>query len=365
MTQVQENNEKSGPIHPILDHLPRLRTAADRHGFECLDDTWNGLSAMYRFRCVQGHEFRRTLQTFGRSRELKCPECVADAHWARVHAVALAAGVQCLELQWLGWNVVHRFRCKEGHVWSRVGNRALQSTDCPHCGRSSGYERKRAASLARLREVAAERGGQCLATAYTGSNHPYRFRCAAGHEWEALGGDVLRRTWCPECARLRKVEDYRHEDGLERLRRKAAAQGGRCLSETYLGGRIQYRFRCSRGHEWDALGKRILRGAWCLTCAYDKKRLTIEDAHAAALARGGQCLSKTYTRVSVKLHWVCHRGHSWHAPFAAIRAGRWCRECAYMARITDRKSKARRRYRAVPLEMDILPRHTVGADKSD
>ncbi|WP_155274257.1 hypothetical protein [Pseudomonas chlororaphis] len=347
MAQVDGSLDRSGLKHPVLDRLPRLRAAADQHGFECLDDTWKGLSAMYRFRCVQGHAFQRTLQTFGRSRELKCPECVADAHWARVHALALAAGVQCLELQWLGWKVAHRFRCKEGHVWSRVGNRALQNTDCPHCGRSSSYERKRVASLARLREVAAERGGRCLATAYAGSNHPYRFRCAAGHEWEALGGDVLRRTWCPECARLRKVEGYRHLDGLERLLGKAAAHGGRCLSDTYLGAQALYRFRCSQGHEWEAPGKRILRGGWCLKCAYDKKRLTLEDAHTAAKARGGQCLSTTYIRVSVKLHWLCDRGHSWHAPLAAIRAGHWCAECAHMARITNPKSKARMRYKVV------------------
>ncbi len=347
--------------HPVLDRVPRLREAADRLGFDCLDDTWKGHFATYRFRCEQGHEFQRTLQAL-RNRELKCPDCVADVHWATVRALSQATGVRCLEEHWLGKDAAHRFRCAEGHAWSRVGKRALQGVDCPHCGRSSGYERKRAAALIRLREVAAKRGGQCLATAYVGSNHPYRFRCAAGHEWEALGSDVLRRTWCPECARLRKVEGYRHEDGLERLRSMAAAQGGQCLSESYLGVRAPYRFRCSRGHEWETLGRRILRGGWCLKCAYDKKRLTLEDAHAAAQARGGQCLSTTYIRVSVKLHWICHRGHSWHATFAAIRAGHWCAECAYMARITNRKSKARRRYKAVPLEMDILPRSAIGPD---
>ncbi len=342
--------------HPILDRLPRLREAADQYGFECLGDTWKGLSAMYRFRCSRGHEFQRTLQTLGRSQDLKCPGCVAAAHWAKVHALAQAADVQCLEQHWLGWNTAHRFRCVEGHVWSRAGGRALQGVDCPACGRASGYERRRAEAFARLREVASERGGQCLATVYVGGNHPYRFRCAAGHEWEALGSDVSRRTWCPECARMRKVEGYRHDDGLERLRHKATEQGGQCLLEIYLGGRARYRFRCSQGHEWETLGKRILRGAWCLKCAYDKKRLTLEDAHAVARARGGQCLSTAYIRVSVKLHWICHRGHSWHASFAAIRAGHWCAECAHMARISNRKSKARRRYRAVPLEMDILPR---------
>lgn len=220
---VDGNLDRPDGRHPVLDRLPRLREAADQHGFECLDDTWLGHFTMYRFRCRHGHEFQRTLQTFGRSRELKCPECVANAHWDKLQNLAQAAGVQCLEQHWLGWDVAHRFRCGQGHAWSRVGNRALNRIDCPHCGRSSGHDRKRAAAFARLQKVVSGRGGQCLSTTYVGSDHPYRFRCAAGHEWEALGSDVVRRTWCPECARLRKVGGYRHKDGLELLRRKVVS----------------------------------------------------------------------------------------------------------------------------------------------
>lgn len=335
--------------HAILDRLPRIRETAERMGFECLDDTWQGHFAAYRFRCREGHEFQRAVVTFGRYRTHDCPQCRSLASWTQLKEVCEAHGVQCLEERWLGWDIAHRFECSKGHTWTRPGNRALTRGGCPRCGRAGAYDDRRSDTWLRLHALAAERGGKCLATDYAGPGAMYPFRCAAGHEWLAKGCNVMRRTWCPECARLRKVHGYRVPDGLQRLCDRAAARGGQCLSESYEGTRGKYRFRCAHGHEWETTGNRIVRGVWCPKCAYDSKRLRLEDALAAARARGGQCLSTVYIRADVKLHWLCERGHSWHAPLAAIRAGHWCSECAFMARITNPNSKAWKRYKAAPL----------------
>ncbi|WP_124599269.1 hypothetical protein [Burkholderia sp. Bp8963] len=346
--------KETQPKHPILDRIPRLRAAADQHGFDCLDHVWKGLSAMHRFRCRQGHVFERTLQTFGRTRHSKCPACSAQAHMSRLSELVRNAGVRCLEPHWLGWDVPHRFACDQGHTWSRTGNKALRHAGCPHCGRAAGYRRRLAEGLVQLQKTAVAHGGACLSTVYTGGAGRYRFRCAQGHEWDAQGADVARRTWCPTCARLRKVTDYRLSDGLARLQHMAARRGGLCLSDTYTGVGSRYRFRCAQGHEWETLGRRILRGGWCGPCANEKKRLGIAAAHEAAQKNGGQCLSTTYRNTTTKLHWLCERGHSWHACLATIRAGHWCAECAHMARIRNPNSKAWKRYRAVPLDTDVV-----------
>jgi len=339
-------------LHPILDRQPQLRATADAAGFECLDSDWRGLSAMYRFQCGAGHLFDRTLQTFGRARETKCPVCTAEANFTRLRALSQEAGVQCLESHWLGWDRPHRFQCQAGHTWTRNGNKALDRTGCPVCGRDAGYRRRRDDLLTRIHQTAAARGGVCLDTASPRGQRVFRFRCGAGHEWNAPGADVLRRTWCPECARLRKVEGYRHPDGLERLQRKAAERGGACLADTYHGLGMRYRFRCAEGHEWLTTGGKILLGSWCGVCANVNKRLGIAAAHQAARERGGQCLSSSYVNTTKKLHWLCHRGHDWYAPFASIRAGHWCAQCAHIARITNADSLARMRYRVAPLPVD-------------
>lgn len=331
--------------NPLLDRSAPLRRAVMRLGLICLDREWRGTQAQYRFQCPRNHVFSKAFTTITQSRSGGCRQCVEQDQDARLFTLAAAAGVTCQEPRWLGVTAQHRFRCAQGHEWVRSGARVLGNASCPSCRRSEHSVRsRRHDGLLKLQATAAAHGGTCLASEYLGGSESYAFRCAQGHVWETKGNEVIRRTWCPECARLRKVVGYRSQDGLAQLRRRATERGGVCLSDTYEGGRAYYRMRCAKGHEWTAPGRRILRGGWCLKCAYDAKRLRLEDMLVAAKARGGQCLSATYVNNSTKLHWVCHRGHSWHAPFATIRAGHWCPECAYMAKITNAHSKARRRY---------------------
>lgn len=68
--------------------------------------------------------------------------------------------------------------------------------------------------MLKLQAAAAAHGGTCLASEYQRGSESYPFRCVLGHVWEAKGNEVIRRIWCPECARLRKVVGYRSQDGL-------------------------------------------------------------------------------------------------------------------------------------------------------
>jgi len=337
--------------HPVLDRLPHLRQAAERQGIDCLDDTWIGHHQSYRFRCQRGHIFQRTMTSFSPGQKLKCQQCIPEEYWSKLNKLAAESGVQCLEEEWLGRKTLHRFQCSEGHAWTRMGHRALGNADCPRCVRSPFYARLVSESWQNLHEVTAQRGGQVLTAEadYVGTNHTYLFRCGAGHEWRTPAQSVLSGTWCPQCDGLRKAREYLHQDGLQRLHDAAAAQGGQCLSSTYEGVRGKYRFRCAQGHEWETLGYRVVRGGWCLWCNRERQRLTLDDAHATARARGGQCLSQAYIRCHVKLHWLCHRGHSWHATYASVRRGTWCAQCAHLARIPHGKVRTLKRYKVVPV----------------
>ncbi|MFD4837059.1 hypothetical protein ACFWP0_06080 [Achromobacter sp. NPDC058515] len=328
----------------ILDHGAELRAKIEPLGYTCLDETWRGAQAAYRFRCPQGHVFSRQGQGAVRS-GVRCPTCMQDAQTWRLHVLAREAGVICLESQWLGGMAKHRFQCAHGHHWERKGRKALEFPGCARCARERGLRRRLADGLQRLRKMATERGGACLAERFEGAAHAYPFRCARGHTWQAKGSEVLRRTWCPTCAVERKVNDYRRADGLERLQAIAARQGGECLNSAYAGGTAFYRFRCREGHVWETTGARLLRGNWCAACAYENKRLGLDAARLAAAERGGQCLTTQYRNNEKKLPWLCHRGHTWHAPLASIRAGHWCPECAHMNQITNPNSKAWMRYR--------------------
>jgi hypothetical protein len=283
--------------------------------------------------------------------------------WSTVQTLAETTGVTCLDIEWRGRRHKYLFRCESGHTWERRGDRLRERPlVCQMCRRLASIEGRRDADVLKatltivngrcktenleiFRELARVRGGMCLTPQYTKLADLYAFRCAAGHEWSMRGHRMLLGSWCAPCEAESLRLKLRLPDGLERLKSHAQEKGGECLSGEYLGLKARYRFRCAKDHEWACTGVTALGSdAWCRTCVADALRLSIDDAHEAARARGGQCLSEHYVHSHIKLAWRCDRGHEWQAALNTIRRGHWCSQCVYMARISDPKSKARQRY---------------------
>lgn len=60
-----------------------------------------------------------------------------------------------------------------------------------------------------------------------------------------------------------------------------------------------------------------------------RKRRTLEEMQALAVARGGRCLSDHYVNTATHLEWECAMGHRWRAtPASVIQHSSWCRVCA-------------------------------------
>ncbi|MBC5992414.1 zinc-ribbon domain-containing protein [Pontibacter cellulosilyticus] len=114
---------------------------------------------------------------------------------------------------------------------------------------------------------------------------------------------------------------------IEELRKLAAEKGGRCLSSSYHGIRGKLRWKCAKGHEWEATPETVKLGYWCAPCN-GVVRTTIQDLHAHAEKMGGRCLSLDYTNPKARYHWQCSDGHTWWASWSSIRySGTWCPEC--------------------------------------
>lgn len=270
-----------------------------------------------------------------------CPVCVAHACLERLHAAAREAQIECLDDQWRGYAARYQFRCEQGHSWLRRPSHVYAKASCPICVRQENHRSKQLPDgLARLRQVAQSRGGECLSNRYEGYIQRYRFRCAAGHEWLATGGDILNKGhWCRICAYRVKVEGYRLADGLKRLQTMAEKRGGRCLATAYVGVAARYHFCCGAGHEWQATGKRILRGSWCPHCELAsrgngkrRRRDGLSRLQATAQQQGGECLSTEYHGTAGRYEFRCQQGHEWQAFGASILKGTWCRQCAHEAR---------------------------------
>ncbi len=209
---------------------------------------WRGVSSQYRFRCEIGHVSSQSGESLGRfilggRGPLQCHQCWVEQTMTRIHKSAGSAGGQCLSKRYRGKGAHYRFVCAAGHKFEATAASVLGGHWCAKCWTERRSERRKyQGGLKPIQDRARERGGECLLTVYDGRMAKYRFRCGAGHEWEAAGYDALRKAWCQECSSDRK----RMPDGLAKLQAKAVEHGGKCLASRYQ--RIQARYRALDFH---------------------------------------------------------------------------------------------------------------------
>ena len=113
--------------------------------------------------------------------------------------------------------------------------------------------------------IAEERGGECLSDNYTNKDAIMKWKCSKGHMWFASFAPIKNRNvWCPDCCGTKKHT-------IELCQRIAEERGGECLSTKYINSRSYMKWKCKKGHEWDAVFSRIkLRNHWCPYCSKGK-----------------------------------------------------------------------------------------------
>ena len=193
-------------------------------------------------------------------------------------------------------------------------------------------EQDRVHLLKEMQRLAADRGGECLSARYIDNKTKLHWRCAAGHEWMAIPSNVRRGHWCEICGNERQGRAKAHS--IELMRQIAASKGGQCLSSTYWNNTTKLRWRCERGHVWDAVpgsivGSKSRKGSWCPICAGKLPRdAALAELQKLAASRGGVLLSERYEDARTKLRWKCEKSHEWLAIANSVRRGTWCPICA-------------------------------------
>jgi len=114
---------------------------------------------------------------------------------------------------------------------------------------------------------------------------------------------------------------------IKDMKELAQKRGGKCVSEKYINAITKLKWQCSREHIWEAIPISIIRGSWCPECSGSKKK-NVKDMQTLAKKQGGKCLSNKYISNKAKLKWKCIRGHVWEAVPSSILSGTWCPICA-------------------------------------
>ncbi len=182
-------------------------------------------------------------------------------------------------------------------------------------------------TIEKMKEIAKERGGECLSKEYINSNTKLKWKCEKGHVWEAIphsikGSSKRAGTWCPVCAGSQPLS-------IEQFHKIAKERGGECLSKEYINSNTKLKWKCEKGHVWEATPMHIKHSkSWCLICS-GKEKHTIEKMKEIANERGGECLSKEYINSNIKLKWKCEKGHVWEvSPINIVNNNAWCKKCA-------------------------------------
>ena len=152
------------------------------------------------FNAVRKLKDRRLTRRMKDWREVRPAEWLDSDSYslADLQRTAEARGGSCLSDVYLGAREKHQWQCRHGHVWSAAWDSINnQDTWCPVCAGTTIDPTR----IDIARKVAAERGGRCLSAEYLGADRKLRWRCAAGHEWDAVYYSVVTGgSWCRRCA---------------------------------------------------------------------------------------------------------------------------------------------------------------------
>jgi hypothetical protein len=171
-------------------------------------------------------------------------------------------------------------------------------------------------TIERLKELAVNRGGKLLSKTYYASGEKLKWKCEAGHVWEASAENVIgskskKGTWCPKCAESKRSKSQR--DTIEHMQEIAKSRGGVCISEKYINAQTNIEWECSKKHRWFASQNSVTsQNSWCPYCA--GKKVNLETINAFVKDFHGQCVSKKYVDNLSPLKWSCKKKHIFELP---------------------------------------------------
>jgi hypothetical protein len=121
-------------------------------------------------------------------------------------------------------------------------------------------------SIEFFKNLAIERGGECLSNEFIGVNKKIKIKCEKGHIWDVVPYSLLKNSWCPHCLN-RDLNGHFKKLTITEMQEIAKERGGKCLSEKYFDKETKLLWECRYGHQWMATPGNIKNSKnWCPHC---------------------------------------------------------------------------------------------------
>lgn len=312
----------------------RMARLAGEHGGTVLGSSSESGLRRFALRCGKGHQWwsRPCSLDFG----TWCRECAREAQLERLHQIATERGGVLLTTEYVSGRTPVQLQCAAFHRFEQCPEDLQRNHWCPACGIQQAAAKRRTTSVARLQKLLAKHGGVVVSPNYINQKTPLTFRCAAGHEWDAMPMMVWRGAWCKACRRefrlkhpeqrLSRRDQLAARRVSRRLQLLAEAQGGRVLPPGFVNFHTHLELQCANRHVWAMPPKSLQKGKWCRQCEADA---LLADLRVHAAQHDGECLSASCRTVHDVLEWQCVLGHRFQLQAFKVRKGQWCPICVH------------------------------------
>ncbi|HFK1549176.1 TPA: hypothetical protein ACGXMZ_005101 [Bacillus albus] len=174
--------------------------------------------------------------------------------------LATEKGGWCLSEVYINQLTKLTWKCSEGHVWETIPKHIRKGSWCPICARKSENRKSYGnINLDDLKQIARDKGGECLSDTYINKSTKIKFKCNEGHTFETRPAEILRGHWCSYCA-------GKHKNSIEKMHEIAKERKGKCLSTSYKNVFTKLKWECANGHEFESIPKHVINGHWCPNC---------------------------------------------------------------------------------------------------
>jgi hypothetical protein len=178
---------------------------AQRHEGVCLSERYINSETKLHWKCPCGNEWMGSYKHM-KSQNSWCIKCQytnlskrnGDPNGLqKAHDLAKSKGGQCLSTEYKNNRTYLNWVCREGHRFSAPMSNVGRSTDPTWCAACEGKARH---SIEYCKEIAIERGGECVSIVYENAQKPLNWKCSKGHPWTTnLTHIISSGTWCPSC----------------------------------------------------------------------------------------------------------------------------------------------------------------------
>jgi len=286
---------------------------------QCISKNFIDNKTKLKIKCSNGHVWKTTLATLRQG--CWCSKCgkYKRIGLEKMKELAKERNGICLSKLYKNNRTKLKWKCSKGHKW-KASYGSIKIHWCPICAAKKCGEFKRT-GLKKMKELAKEKGGECLSNNYTDEKRRLKWRCSKGHIWKTSSSSIKIGSWCPYCAGLNKKT-------IKDMKILAMSKEGKCLSKEYINDYTKIKWKCSKGHVWKTSPGSIKQGSWCPKCVIlSGKDKAFKKVQNIIKEKKGTYLSD-YINNKTKLKIKCFKGHIWYTTPNALSQGKWCLYCS-------------------------------------